>query len=332
LIKSWLDHISLNSEHETMNINEAIIISGAPRSGTTLVMEILSLLPKYKTIFEPLHRTWFPSIRRLNLPPRIYIPPERDNPFLHFYLRAVFKGKIVSKAPKYSLTNLNEVYKRLTATKAIIKFVNGNRLLPWISERFQVKGTYLIIRHPCATILSQLRTGWLGYPIEIEQQIKLGRVSLLKNIILREALMIPKAQENPTIIQKIKNLNTMEELLAVEWSLDYLVPLSQFDKYSWYLLPYERLLVQFNEELKLLFGYINQYPPKEAWKKLKVPSKTATISAPINKRDQLIKWKKKLSERQIKNILKVVHWFGLDFYTEAPEPDYDSIKKWRPSF
>ena len=41
---------------------------------------------------------------------------------------------------------------------------------------------------------------------------------------------------------------------------------------------------------------------------------------------QLLKWKKKLSERQAKNILKVVHWFGLDFYSENSELEYDALK------
>lgn len=86
----------------------------------------------------------------------------------------------MSRTPKYSLLDLDEVYRPLTASKTIVKFVNGNRLLPWISERFHVRGTYSIIRHPCATILSQIRTGWPGYPVEIEQRIKSGELSLLK--------------------------------------------------------------------------------------------------------------------------------------------------------
>ena len=40
---------------------------------------------------------------------------------------------------------------------------------------------------------------------------------------------------------------------------------------------------------------------------------------------QLSKWKKYLSEKQIQRILKVVSDFGLDFYTEDIEPDYNNI-------
>lgn len=92
LIKSWIDYIGSRENHKIGNIEDTILISGAPRSRTTWLMEILSVLPAYKTIFEPLHRTWFPFIQRLNLPPRVYLPPERNNAFLYSYLYSVFKG------------------------------------------------------------------------------------------------------------------------------------------------------------------------------------------------------------------------------------------------
>lgn len=56
------------------------------------------------------------------------------------------------------------------------------------------------------------------------------------------------------------------------------------------------------------------------------PSTTTHDPKYLGTTKQLVKWKKKLSERQVKDILKVVHWFGLDFYTEDPEPDYDALK------
>ena len=65
-----------------LNVKDSIIISGSPRAGTTWLMEILSNLPKYKTIFEPLHPTRFPQLNKLGFPPRIFIPVEKENKFL----------------------------------------------------------------------------------------------------------------------------------------------------------------------------------------------------------------------------------------------------------
>jgi len=58
----------------------------------------------------------------------------------------------------------------------------GNRLLPWISERFKTKGTYLIIRRPCAVISSQLKAGWIGYPHNIKDEIRRGNPAIIKII------------------------------------------------------------------------------------------------------------------------------------------------------
>lgn len=162
-IKRLIDLIGIKLNGDCGQKN-TIIISGAPRTGTTWLMEILATLPKYKTIFEPLHMDRFPQLLKLNFPPRIYVPPEEDNVFLQNHLKDVFRGVKISRNPHYSVVNLKEINRRLPFNGVIVKFINGNRLLPWISKRFETRATYLIIRHPCATIASQLKTGWIGYP------------------------------------------------------------------------------------------------------------------------------------------------------------------------
>ena len=86
------------------------------------------------------------------------------------------------------------------------------------------------------------------------------------------------------------------------------------------------------EELKKIFSYINEKVPREAYLKAKLPSFVTYDRKYIGTPKQLIKWKEKLSEKKIRNILKVVNWFGLDFYTEDPEPDYKALKNWKPRF
>jgi len=135
-------------------IKDTIVISGTPRGGTTWLMEILATLPEYKTIFEPLKPSFFPEVRTLGFPPRVYIPPDKDWPVVKKYLIKVFTGRKFSTQPAYSPTPYN-IYKRFIARKLIVKFVRANRLLPWIYNNFDLRGIYFIIRHPCATIASQ---------------------------------------------------------------------------------------------------------------------------------------------------------------------------------
>lgn len=331
-VKRTIDWSNMLMYANKYQIQDAIAIFGTPRSGTTWMMEILGTLPRYKTIFEPLHPTRAPQIVHLKFPPRIYIPPDKDNIVLQKYLRDVFSGKFLSKIPAYSLKNPKILYKRVTATKVITKFVNGNRLIPWINKRFPLRASYLIIRHPCSTINSQLKVGWFGYPKEIEIRVRNGDTNLLKKVVLKEALLIPEIREQKKIIEKISSFNTMLELLAVEYSLDYLIPMKHMASLrNTYVFTYEEIIKNPEAMIFEIFRKIEEYPPEESLKIVRKPSITSK-ERKINTERQLKKWKYELSIEQVKRILKVVHWFGLDFYTENPEPDYDALKNWKPPF
>jgi len=98
---------------------------------------------------------------------------------------------------------------------------------------------------------------------------------------------------------------------------------------------YERLVINPEEELKAIFGYLGEEVPATAWERVGRPSMVTRKSYGkryIRTSKQLLKWREKLSERQVKEILKVASWFGLDFYTFEPEPNYDALKNWKPPF
>jgi len=346
------------------NLESTVLISGTPRGGTTWLMEILETLPEYKSIFEPLHNGWFPESSKFtlpsdNIPLRPYHPTESVYPELEHYLGRVLKGDVVSLVPHYTLT-LNDVYRRLFAKKILVKFVRANRLLPWITRNFNVKKIYLIIRHPCATISSQIQARTSGYNLPLHIlfhhytipiiKVQLNtltkspdalditdytfRLKLFKQIILNEATRIHMIRENKWLIKKLQTIKTLEEVLAAIWSLDNYIPLSYLSEHpdAWYTVVYEKLITDFDDEIKRIFDYINEEAPEKVYEMFKRPSKTTHDKSYLGTTKQLLKWKKKLSERQIKNILKVVQWFGLDFYTEDPEPDYNALKNWKPPF
>ena len=325
-LKRNVDLLALKLHKKNISMQDTIIISGTPRGGTTWFMELIETLPEYKSIFEPFHKEWFPQVKQLSLSPRPYLEPNAENKPLKEYLKQVFTGQIISREPLFPLTP-TAIYKRLLATKILVKFIRANRLLPWIVNNFQVRGTYFMIRHPCATIASQLETGVRGYFTPKD-------VPLPKEIVLREASQIPQIRENEWLMKKLYTIKTQEEVLAAIWGLDNYVPLSYLSEHpdAWYTVVYEKLITDFDEEIKRIFDYINEEVPEKVYEKFKRPSKTTHDKSYLGTPKQLLKWKNKLSERQIKNILKVAHWFGLDFYTEDPEPDYDALNKWKPPF
>ena len=287
-------------------------------------MNLISLLKNYKTVFEPFNIYWFPEYRALNIrDPRPYIYKDDINESLYEYISSVFRGRIINRNTYFEIT-LKEFSKRLFSRDLVIKFVRANRILPWISKNFSLRGTYLILRHPCATISSQIKTGWIGYPEEIEKGIREGKPALntIKKIIIEEVKPI-KEIDVEKVIKIVKNSSSIIELLAIEWSIDYLIPLHYLHRFNWYLLIYENLLIDRENEVKRIFKYIGEDPPNNIWKFISKPSKT-TSEKIIKPENQMIKWKKTLNERQIKEIERITSVLDVNIYdyeTGMPKED-----------
>jgi hypothetical protein len=83
------------------------------------------------------------------------------------------------------------------------------------------------------------------------------------------------------------------------------------------------------ETIRILKKIGNEKLTKSMIKGLQTPSMTTLSSEKEVVKDtekQLSKWKKDLSDKQVKNILNIVSLFDLDFYNEDIEPDYSYFK------
>jgi len=184
--------------------------------------------------------------------------------------------------------NLRSIKKRLFATKILVKFIRANRILPWIVNNFEIRATYFLIRHPCATIASQLETGIRGYFLP-------KSVPIPKEIVLKEAQQIPNIKDNEWLMEKLNTITTQEEILAAIWSMDNYVPLLYLNSHqnAWYTVVYEKLITDFDEEIKKVFGYINEAVPEEVYERFKKPSSTTHDKSHLGTQEQLSKWRGK---------------------------------------
>jgi len=182
-------------------------------------MESFGALPDYKTLYEPLHPTFFPEARRLSHGARLsctdaqLVTNGTDR-----YLERVLRAQVVSQRPKFRLTNTN-VRKRLNATKLAVKTVRANRVLEWIGREFDLRGVVFIVRHPCAVIGSWLRTGITGYVLPAFTYPN-------REHIRQEIQGLSGIIDASEICHRLEGyLEQPEGCLAASWALDHYVPL-----------------------------------------------------------------------------------------------------------
>lgn len=335
-----LDKIVFNNKK--FDLRDTIAITGTPRSGTTWLMEILGVIPGYICLFEPLNPIYFPESIQVGFQSRKYIPPDMDWKEGKDYLRKIFTGNLKPDTTwlgkgDYSKKNFNRIVSnyinqlkpeklmhQILGDKLIVKSVRLTRLLPWISMRFQLRSTIFIIRHPCAVVASRFNPG-ISLPTDISRYVNVSFPT--KEDILKETSEINIF--NRSLLDKLKKIKTQEELLAASWCLDNYIPLSCPKPYPWIVVTYEKLVKEGVIEINRIFNELGEkHVPCSAFKHLKIPSVVThknEYKIVKNSDEQLSKWKKSLSKKQIENILDIVSEFGLDFYTEDLEPDYEKI-------
>jgi hypothetical protein len=286
------------------DIGNTIVMTGSPRSGTTWLSEILHTIPRSCILHEPIRPYSVPEIDALGLGWRPYIAPEVDWPETEEFMRRVLTGQILYR----HTTRRASLVEILRNEHWIIKFGRANRLLRWMTEKFPIRTPILLMRHPCAVVASQMRhPSWSPAASPYVDSRFLAAYPWVSDILT--------------------DVETWEEALAATWCMDYFAPLSTPKPRPWLLVTYEKLVRHGEEEIGRIFDTLELEVPKSAVKGLRAPSKSAREDAPIlSGEDPLAGWTKHLSKEQVKRILYLVSTFGLDFYGEGLEPDYERVE------
>jgi len=170
-----------------------------------------------------------------------------------------------------------------------------------------------------------LKTGFCGYHSESPPY---NNIFPTKKMIFKDLEKIDII--DLSILDKLKKIETREEILAAAWCIDYIVPLSSPKPHKWINVFYEKLVKEKESETKRILKEIGEKKLSQPMiKGLQKPSMLTLESEKQVVKDtekQLSKWKKHLSEKQVKDILNVVSLFNLDFYSEDIEPDYNFFK------
>jgi Sulfotransferase family len=276
--------------------NSVFIQSSSPRSGSTLLSQVLRTIPQTCVLFEPEHAEFVPAAKAAQFSQQAYVDPQTNWPAGEAFLRQVFSGRVINKWTVGQMT-----VRDIRAERMIVKLVRANRLLPWICRTFKIVPPVLLIRHPCAVVASQLKYHW-----NCSQRPKVPQ-HLEKYPLLKSALA--KMQEP-------------EEFLAADWALDQLVALNQPRPHPWITITYEELLLRPEPTLaKIAENWNVELDMDLAMSRLRRPSSTVSKSGIRG----ISGWKKDLSDKQVSRILGVAKEFGLGFYTLDDEADYAAL-------
>lgn len=276
------------------DIRDTIILSGSPRSGTTWLSEILNTIPRSCILWEPLNMDTIPYLNKLGFQWRTSISIGESRPSVESYLGGVLTGKKLNSHIT-SRANLGELFR---CKHYIVKFCRAQRLFGWLADRFATRTPILLIRHPCAVIASQINLdiyppGW-------------------------------KYTES-------RSKEDWAEAIATTWCEDYYDALSLPKPHPWILVTYERLVTQGQSEITRIFEALEIEMPEKAIHQLEVPSSMTQKGSSLEEEIPLATWTSRLSKGQIERILNVVSKYGLDFYSDALEPDYDRLNSFTAS-
>jgi hypothetical protein len=287
------------------NPHDTILIAGYARSGTTWLAETLSRIPRSAILFEPLHPDKVPEAAAAGFPIPDILRPGEGSASQQAFMRRALGGRVLN----WWTCSVNPLQRAIRPRIWIVKEISANYLLEWIAGTFAIRRMVLIVRHPCATIASRMAQGW-------RQQD--ARITVKQQAVRRRF---------PHLERLCQNLDDPFEVMAVRWCLKNYVPLSLRPR-PFHVIAYESLATRGITDLVPMFADWGLEVPAAIEQSLGRASATTKSSAMqgTQHRQSIDQWRKTLTADQIHRILRVVRDFGMDFYTEDPEPDYDRLK------
>jgi hypothetical protein len=278
------------------NYEDVIWVVGDGRSGTTWLGDLINWDQRYRELFECIHPVHVKQTRKFGFNP--YLRADDHNSPVGEFLHSVFSGKFKHLRADTSKPQL--FYQGL-----LVKDIYGNLLIEWVHQNIPKVKKIMIIRNPFSVTLSKKRNLdwiWMRDATEFLEQ----------NLLMHDHL----APFEHLISHAKDNFNFIENQILI-WSIIHYVPFQQLNQGDLYIVFYENLFCNPEEELFRLFSYLYDGDFTELDQKLiKIickPSRTqgskfSTLSA----QSPLDVWKDDLSTQQIDNGLKILEEFGLD--------------------
>jgi hypothetical protein len=269
----------------------SVFLAGSGRSGTTWISGVINHRNAYRFVFEPFHPGKVRILRHFRR--KQYLRPgDRREEYLG-PARTVLTGELRSLWT-------DRFNKKFVARRRLIKDIRANLLLGWMHANFPGMPIVLLLRHPCGVVASRLALGWRDVLSETMEQEELV-----------EDFLLPMEAE-------IRAARGGFERHLFSWCVENYVPLRQFEPGEIHLAFYEDFLVRPDQELRRLFGFLDDGFDGRAYRTLGRPS-------PLSRHPEIPSvdaWRRCVTARQTERAVEILGCFGLDrVYGEGAVPD-----------
>jgi hypothetical protein len=269
------------------NLAGSAMIAGTARSGTTWLAEVLASRFAGRIMFEPFHAPRMKALRDLHY--FHYLRPTDANRALTTFARTVFSGEIRDPWVDRSVD-------RLLPRWRVVKEIRASLFLRWLHLQFPEVPMLLILRHPCAVVLSRMELGW-ATDRDIEP------------FLMQPALVEDHLE---TLIDVIRGARTAEEKHAIIWCVTTLVPLRQFTNGDLPVVFYEDLCERPDATVAAVCEAVGKPHRPAGSDVVGRPSTTAKRLSAVHRGENLVeRWQRALTKEQVGRILDVVDAFGL---------------------
>jgi len=302
--------------HRHKKTQSDIFIFTLPRTGSTLLAEILNTDPHTKTASEPmalnrenirvLHR-YFPR----DFPGERYVDiSENDLRRMYSYFSDLSQGKTWNS---YYWSDLNSGFHQFATCRTLFKTHRLTYYFDDFMQHFKDDFGLYLLRHPVSHAFSRMRKGWAHYS---DLYAGSKKVSAL---LPREA------------IQKIQELETSGSLLekfVLSWCLENYVFINKLQKGNLpsRILPvfYEELVSSPGKTIRDICMKVHMDYHEKMLSMLKIPSSgivhsTEEAEAQIlagNKDYLTQRWKQDIDESDVQKVKDILRKFGITIYKD----------------
>lgn len=284
-----------------------VLIAGHGRSGTTWIGKTISKAENVLYYNEPCNDN-ITKEKKHDWIWRKYIPLNDRNSYFEYYLNGAFNGQIMPGSTWYR----KKPWARLSPNSVIvIKEVAASMSINWVYKLYQPR-VFVVVRHPCAVVLSNKKRG------NLSQQAK--RIESIKNMVKDKTLVRDYLSSYLSVIEKIE---TISEADAVFWAIRNLILADFLSKHQEQkIIYYEDVCRNPTIEFAKIFEQMRLNLSQKVQDFIEQTTscdRPGTYSTSRITSKQIGKWKRELSQDEIYRVRKIVEQFNLPFYNSESD-------------